>query len=163
MGVSFMRDRIVPRPLRGEPHGTQGTMRVTLVAGTGLVDADVITKSDPYAIADLGLQRQRTQTVMNNNDPQWNEVLYLGVNDEHLGLDLELSVWDEDEKALQGTDDFLGRLLIPVSRVKQAVGEIELTEVLKDVPKGTITVKLELIPAETISSSLPPPAPAQPA
>merc|ERR1712087_292644 len=83
--VSFMRDHIIPKPADGETLGTVGTLRITFIQGLDLRNADILSKSDPYGVIQLGLQRQRTGIIMNNNDPEWKEMLSVAVNEEHLG------------------------------------------------------------------------------
>jgi len=144
--VRFVRDNLVLAPRDGGSLGTHGTLRVTIISGHGLVNADVMNLSDPYVYATLGLQRLRTPTVKNNLDPEWHCVLSLAVDEAHLDSSVELSVWDEDNHVLQGQDDFLGRLDIPMSSVVEK-GAFDICGDLQEIAHGKLSARFEFIRA----------------
>ncbi|CAK0875162.1 unnamed protein product [Prorocentrum cordatum] len=159
--VSFVREHVLPKPADGELWGTVGTLRVTFIEAFDLIGADMLNKSDPYGVVQLGFQRQRTRTIQNDNNPKWHEDLYVAVHEEHLRQNIELSVWDCDDKAVQGDDDFLGKLVILVRSVGQTAHALEIVEPLQGVSKGRLSVKLELFSSDRSDVAAPPPMPAQ--
>jgi len=125
--------------------GTLGALRVTFIAGHNLIRADLFGQSDPYGRACLGSQQVRTPTVTNDCNPEWNCDLCLAVDSPHRDLDLELSVWDDDFHVVQGSDDKLGVLYIPMSQVLRD-GKMEFRKTLQDVRHGELSVRLEFSP-----------------
>jgi len=146
--VHFVRERVVSPPSKpSDASGTCGTLRVTFIAGHDLVNADgPLNKSDPYACAELGLQRFCTQAIQNDLNPRWGCTLSLAVDKAHLEQDVRLSVWDEDHvRAVEGGDDLLGRLRVPLGSV-MAKGRLELREKLQEARHGELSVRLEYVP-----------------
>lgn len=129
--------------------GTLGTLRVTVVEAHKLRNADrgFRNVSDPYVEVALGLQRAKTPSVQNCLDPKWNNcVLRLAVDEMHTGSEVELTVWDEDTvRQLQGSDDFLGRLRVPLESIMRH-GPVALHEALQGVDQGMLTAQLEFVP-----------------
>lgn len=65
----------------------QGCLTVTIVKATGLRNAEMIGKSDPYAIAYVRvLFKRKTKTIDNNLNPEWNETFDLNVEDHETQL-----------------------------------------------------------------------------
>mmetsp|Transcript_54658 Transcript_54658/g.127244 ORF Transcript_54658/g.127244 Transcript_54658/m.127244 type:complete len:236 (-) Transcript_54658:77-784(-) len=140
--VRFLRDFVVAKPGANEDQGTLGTLIVQLLCANDLRKADLNGTSDPYVYVSLGMQRHRTHTVPKTCDPEWNCTVLFGLDEVHLESELEFEVWDEDLGALQGSDDLLGRLTVPVSLVIQQ-SPLELRDqVLKDVTQGRLSVRL---------------------
>ena len=52
-------------------EGFQGDLHVELVKARNLVKADIMGKSDPYAVLKFGKQKERTNTIKNTLEPQW--------------------------------------------------------------------------------------------
>ena len=114
-------------PLAGEgsaflqkiPKGYFGYIRVRLIEGRGLVAADTNllgqkTSSDPYCIVSLSRDRTRqsTRVIQSTLNPVWNETLEMPVR---LPVQmLEIDVYDKD---VAGSDDFIGKVYIPVERL----------------------------------------------
>ncbi|KAF9199830.1 hypothetical protein BGZ49_010006 [Haplosporangium sp. Z 27] len=59
-----------------------GIMRVQMFAGRHIRNVDIGNDSDPYVVitGDRGISRGRTKTIMNNLNPEWNEIFYVTVN-----------------------------------------------------------------------------------
>jgi len=152
--VRFVRDRVVSIPSGRSTSGTAGALSVVVRAAHGLRVADVAGLSDPYVHVTLGLQRRTTPTVSRSCDPSWSCRLALAVDEAHLRAEVDFSVWDEDVGALQGADDFLGRLRVPMAQVL-AEGCLELCqEPLKEVKQGSLSVRLEFVRAPELFYSL---------
>ena len=52
-------------------EGFEGDLVVHLVKGRNLVKADIMGKSDPYAVLKFGKQKEKTNTIKNTLEPQW--------------------------------------------------------------------------------------------
>ena len=52
-------------------EGFEGDLHVQLVKARHLVKADIMGKSDPYAVLKYGRQKERTNTIKNTLEPQW--------------------------------------------------------------------------------------------
>ncbi|KAI9223540.1 phosphatidylserine decarboxylase-domain-containing protein [Blastocladiella britannica] len=89
------------------------TLRVQIFAARNLLAKDMNGSSDPFVVVELGKQSLKTQIVMKNLNPEWNEEL-----DFELPmpppLSLKLTVWDWDKV---GRNDFLGVAYIPIEEV----------------------------------------------
>merc|ERR1711874_655699 len=49
-----------------------GKAKINLIKAKELIKADMIGKSDPYAILSYGKQKEKTNVVKNTQEPQWN-------------------------------------------------------------------------------------------
>lgn len=79
-----------------------------------------VTLTDVFGLVFSEKSRRRTKTIMNSNEPTWNQTfMYYGVTSEDLqNLLLEITVWDYDR---MGPNEFMGEVsymyLIPLYRV----------------------------------------------
>jgi len=131
--------------------GTLGTLSVRVVAAHHLRRADWMGKSDPYTTVKLGLQQRSTPTVKKCLDPKWDHLLRFAVDKAHVEAlaNIEVSVWDYDSnKTLQGSDDFLGRLSIPLRQVIED-SPLQMRRRLDDVKQGELSLRLEYFPLPT--------------
>lgn len=142
--VEFVRKHMMAEIGDHEP-GTRGILHVTIFSAQGLVKADVFNASDPYVCVDLGLQRLRTPVLKNRHDAEWNCTLSFAVDEAHMESKLEISVWDKDIKALQGADDFLGKIDVEMQRIVEK-SHIEVREQLREVKQGAIHARIEFQP-----------------
>ncbi|KAL2651010.1 hypothetical protein R1flu_019138 [Riccia fluitans] len=91
----------------------QGLLFVTLVKAKQLKNKDLLGKSDPYVMVRVGNSTQKTRTIMNNLNPEWNETLSLPVDDpETESLDLTVYDWDK-----VGSHDKLGMQVIQLKEL----------------------------------------------
>lgn len=148
--VAFLRKSVFTYEEADEAAGTQGRLMVTIVSGHNLVNADgPLGTSDPYATVMLGLNKRRTPTIEKNLNPTWDCTLCVPVNFEHADSEVMIEVWDDDSgcKTVQGGDDFLGRLRIPLEEIIQK-GKVEIDKAkLQDIKQGDITVTFEFVKA----------------
>lgn len=144
--VRFMRDAVM-RPVPQEyDMGTKGLLRLSIYSAHDLIAADWIGTSDPYVRATLGMLSRSTEVIKRNCNPVWNTTLFLPVDDFHLAQDVELVVWDEDlNLAIRGSDDFLGKLLVPMSLLMSGPQEFSRAPLL-EVARGSLTVRLAFEP-----------------
>jgi hypothetical protein len=150
--VHFIRENVVglPADTTMDGLGTLGSLIVTIVSAKDLVNMDALSKSDPYATVSLGLLRLSTPVVKDNLNPTWNCTLTLPVDRGHENMEITLDVWDEDtHRKLQGRDDHLGRISLPLRRVKEAPeGKIDLNEALQGQKSGSLVATLQWKPKE---------------
>lgn len=135
----FLRDRVVA-DCGGV--GQMGRLKIEIHSARSLFAGDWGVSSDPYVAVTLGLLTARTATVRRDLNPTWNCTLSLPVNGAHFDRDIVLSVWDEDMEAVAGSDDFLGEVAVPVTKV---LGDkaVELHDVpLTKIGKGTLSAKI---------------------
>ncbi|CAB3988741.1 myotubularin-related 2-like isoform X3 [Paramuricea clavata] len=103
---------------------------VGVIAGRNLISMDVGGKSDPYCIISVGEEEAKTLVQYNTVDPQWNASfsfsLYNGPHFKSSGSDgvedsdadqciihyVVVDIWDKDTL---NRDDFMGRVMVPVS------------------------------------------------
>lgn len=57
---------------------TGSTLRVTIIEGRQLKDADIVGQNDAFVEVYLDKKyKQRTKTIQNSNNPVWNETFTL--------------------------------------------------------------------------------------
>lgn len=68
-----------------------------------------VTMTDMFGLVFSEKSRRRTKTIMNSNEPTWNQTfMYYGVTSEDLqNLLLEITVWDYDR---MGPNEFMGEV-----------------------------------------------------
>ena len=54
------------------------TVTVTVVSASGLVQMDLLSKSDPYAVVKLDEETRKTATVKNDHNPKFDETFTFG-------------------------------------------------------------------------------------
>ncbi|CAK0878779.1 unnamed protein product [Prorocentrum cordatum] len=118
---------VVERSLEG---GALTPVDVTVVGASGLKNADLFGKSDPYCLVELEsskkgkkISKRKTKTVANDLDPVWNSTFtFFAYSD---GDCLVFTIFDEDIKGLTG--DFLGRACVSADQVRSGFdGELPL-------------------------------------
>ncbi|XP_074587246.1 C2 and GRAM domain-containing protein At1g03370-like isoform X1 [Curcuma longa] len=85
---------------------------VHVIEARNLQAMDLNGLSDPYVKLQLGKHRAKTKVVKKNLNPFWDEEFNFRVGD--LSEELIVSVLDEDKYF---TDDFLGQVKVPLSKV----------------------------------------------
>jgi hypothetical protein len=85
-------------------------LAVNLVKARNLIKSDILGKSDPYALLKFGNQKERTDTIKNTLEPQWDHHAEFQVPDG--GADkILVEVFDADKL---GKDKSLGKAEIDV-------------------------------------------------
>jgi Ca2+-dependent lipid-binding protein len=83
-----------------------GIVCVTAKRAANVPSADLLSKSDAYMRLHIkGPTKCKTEVLMNDNDPEWNESLYLLVDDVN-ARKLTLQIMDDDGDL--GSDDVIG-------------------------------------------------------
>ncbi|KAI8344503.1 C2 domain-containing protein [Chlamydoabsidia padenii] len=118
-----------------------GVLALTIHSGTGLKSSDFLGSLDPYLTIHVGSEKSNelghTKCIEDNNNPQWNETifvllngptdnLYLSVKDRNVGRkDAEVGIASIDLKELAETDNFLDGLSLTVLNGGKPAGEIK--------------------------------------
>lgn len=140
--VRFVREKVVVLTRGQDDYGNRGKLRVRIISAQGLRAADWIGTSDPYVRVTLGLLCRQTPIVKRNCNPKWEVTIDMPVNEEHLSQSLEFAVWDKDEtRSLRGTDDFLGRLVVPMQSVLGGPCDLPNAS-LQDTKQGQLSVHI---------------------
>ena len=89
-------------------------LQFTIKSGSELSNMDWCEKGDPYVRVEIGTQVYKTKVVKNENNPVWNESLYLFVDtDTQKDYRLVLSVLDKDLRK----DDRVGTGYLPIREI----------------------------------------------
>ncbi|KAG6546961.1 hypothetical protein Mapa_011577 [Marchantia paleacea] len=129
----------------------QGMLYVTVIKAKDLKKKDFLGKSDPYVTLTVGDSTQKTQIIMNNLNPEWNETFSLVVDDpETESLDITVYDWDK-----VGTHDKLGMLVIPLRTLvpeqlhpftKKLLKNLDPNDGANKKNRGEITIELTYKP-----------------
>jgi len=112
-----------------------GVLRVTVVRAENVPRTDILSKSDPFVkmfTKKHGLQAQTT-TMMNDEDPVWEETFYVPVDDVDL-RHLKVIVYDHDSDPLS-SDEKLGAAEVRIDKIKDATADGSETELWLDFPE----------------------------
>jgi hypothetical protein len=93
-------------------------LKVTIAHALNLPNADIATKSDPYATVEIATKpetKQKTRVVYDDLSPQWRQSFVL--EDYAVGDSLSFAVWDHDSCSL---DDVLGRATLKSAAICQS-------------------------------------------
>eukprot|EP00931_Biecheleriopsis_adriatica_P019967 TRINITY_DN13465_c0_g1_i1.p1 TRINITY_DN13465_c0_g1~~TRINITY_DN13465_c0_g1_i1.p1 ORF type:complete len:1234 (+),score=274.20 TRINITY_DN13465_c0_g1_i1:132-3833(+) len=89
-------------------------IRVTMVSASGLRNADMGGKSDPYCTCEIAQrtrpQKVQTKTINDTLDPVWND--RRDISDYLPGEALRFAVWDSDPGKSAINDDLLGQVIV---------------------------------------------------
>ncbi len=117
----------------------QGSLKIKVVKAVMEKDADFFSKMDPYAIVNVGRQRQKTKVASKMGKKQvWNQDFVFKITGE---TEIKISMYDEDMM----TDDFLGSLVIPLKQFENGQPVDREFQVLdkKNHHAGMITLRIE--------------------
>ena len=87
-----------------------GTVKVIVEKAKNLMKADLIGKSDPYALVACGDDKSKSKTIKNNQNPEWNHEAIFAVDD-NSPANINIKVFDADKI---GSDKCLGSVDIPL-------------------------------------------------
>ena len=125
---------------RFEPRYRSGVLGVTVVNARNLDDADMDSESDPYVVLTVdGMQRKKTTTVKDNNNPDWSEPFNFNVQYPRRSV-LRAEVYDWDRWT---THDALGWVEIAVVDVPASDASLVREYPLSGTKRGgTLTLSL---------------------
>jgi hypothetical protein len=127
----MMREVLLSRQYR------DGLLTITVCGARGLLGADAAGLSDPYVIVKQlarspikrrvrkTIHEERSATIQQSIDPEWNFVTHLQFGASTLGLDI--TVWDWDRSS---ADDKLGSTFLTVEYLQQFREETEVVHAL---------------------------------
>jgi len=103
----------------------EGKMVRLKFSGRGLADLDFWTKSDPFLTLsrpnrrkDGQVQIRKTETIMNNLNPDW-KLLYVSLSelcDNDFNMTLKIDVWDEDKSS---RNDLIGSVQVTLGMLQK--------------------------------------------
>jgi Ca2+-dependent lipid-binding protein len=96
----------------------EGIVLVDLIKARNLVKADIIGKSDPYAVLKFGKQKDQTSVVKNTLEPQWDHHTEFQYPDDDAGKVL-IEVFDADK---HGKDKTLGSVEVDLLDITNSEG-----------------------------------------
>jgi len=98
-------------------------LRVGLIRAQHLPKKDLIGSADPYVIFDVdGKEQQKSKTIRNALDPEWNEEVVFLVTE--ATQELLLSVW---HCAYGNSDDLIGQVRFKLADLKSLPSKAEIT------------------------------------
>merc|ERR1711872_638068 len=98
-------------------------------------------KADPYVTLSMGKQTDKSATVKNSHNPEWNHKAAFDV-DETTPHEINISVFDEDV----GKDDSLGNAVLDISSIQEKSQLINQWIPLSNCKSGKILVSAEFVP-----------------
>ena len=118
LDVSIMDDYGEMKPLWKDDTGIHdpedgGIMAIKLIKAKELVKADLIGKSDPYAVIRHGAQKYTTKVVKNSLEPEWNYEAQVTIPDQG-DKTITIELFDKDKL---GKDKSLGTVSFDTSQV----------------------------------------------
>ena len=102
----------------GDDDLPSGVAKINLIKAADLIKADIIGKSDPFAVLTHGVQKDKTKTVKNSQDPVWNHVSEFKTPDNN-SRTFDIEVFDSDKI---GKDKSLGKLSLDILDVLELDG-----------------------------------------
>ncbi len=103
----------------GQLADFEGKLHVDLIKAKNLVKADLMGKSDPYAVLKFGKQKEKTNTIKNTLEPQWDFSTDFKVPDGNSDT-LLVEVFDSDKL---GKDKSLGKVEINLLDLQDTEGK----------------------------------------
>ena len=97
----------------------EGTAVISVVKAKGLDKADIMGKSDPYAVLVYGKQQQKSSVIKNTLEPVWDFTAEFKIPDED-NETIKLEIFDSDKI---GKDKSLGTLNLPLVDVLAMDGQ----------------------------------------
>jgi len=128
-----------------------GNVHLELTQAKNLVKADMIGKSDPYAVVSYGDENLRTKTVKNNLNPQWDFAADIPV-DPNGPRNIKIDLFDDDKL---GKDKPLGSADIDIPALINNATLKDSWIPLAGVKSGHIQVSADFVPYDENSSRKP--------
>ena len=128
-----------------------GNVHLEITQAKNLVKADMIGKSDPYAVISYGDESMRTDTVKNNLNPEWNFEADIPV-DPNGPRNIQIDLFDDDKL---GKDKPLGSADIDIPALVNNAALRDSWIPLSGVKSGQIQVSADFVPYDETSSRKP--------
>ena len=121
-----------------------GLIHLNIVQAKDLIKADMIGKSDPYAVVTYGDEQIKTNTVKNNLNPHWNFEADIPYNPNYSDT-LKIEIFDDDKL---GKNKPLGSTILDIPSLANNDPLDEVWIPLSDVKSGQIQVSAEYVPSD---------------
>merc|ERR1712110_1242091 len=128
-----------------------GSINLTLHKARKLEKKGAFGKADPYTILSVGKEKFKTETVKNNQNPEWQYPIKFDLTKD-TKEEITVEVFDEDI----GKDDRLGDTIIPLREIIQQRNIVNKWIPLKNCKSGEVLFSAEYV--ELDSKPLPEPA-----
>ena len=128
-----------------------GSINLTLHKARKLEEKVAFGKADPYTIFSVGKEKFKTETVKNNQNPEWQYTIKFDLTKD-TKEEIAVDVFDEDI----GKDDRLGDTKIPLREIIQQRNIVNKWIPLKNCKSGEVFFSAEYV--ELDSKPLPEPA-----
>jgi Ca2+-dependent lipid-binding protein len=119
----------------------QGIVQMTVHKARDLQKKGILGKADPYFIAMHGTKQYRSETIKNNQDPEWEYSMKLDTSKDDLDI-ISLEVFDEDF----GKDDSLGIMQIDLREIAAAQNVTNRWIALEKCESGQVLISAEYLP-----------------
>jgi hypothetical protein len=111
-----------------------GTLKVTIVQASDLINQDFVGKSDPYVIVKFNDKVARSETIRETLEPFWNFIVNLDIND--VKSEVIIEVFDDD----YGRDNYEGGLTLTVEELLKHADYEPVWYVLSGCKSGQILI-----------------------
>ena len=124
-----------------------GLIHLNIVQAKDLIKADMIGKSDPYAVVTYGDEQIKTNTVKNNLNPQWNFEADIPYNPNYSDT-LKIEVFDDDKI---GKNKPLGSTILDIPSLANQDPLDGVWIPLDGVKSGQLQVSAEYVPTDVMN------------
>ena len=128
-------------PSGGQSDLPNGKLKIKVIKAKELIKADLIGKSDPYAVIKYGQQHFKTETVKNSLEPKWDYELEMNVPESHY-TEVSFQVFDADKL---GKDKSLGTVNVSLVELAGLEGSGGRWYPLSGVKSGQILLSAEFL------------------
>eukprot|EP00092_Neocalanus_flemingeri_P016852 GFUD01018229.1.p1 GENE.GFUD01018229.1~~GFUD01018229.1.p1 ORF type:complete len:2467 (-),score=607.35 GFUD01018229.1:626-7075(-) len=134
-------------PIQRKPSDNNlvpGNIHLNIVQAKDLIKADMIGKSDPFAVVTYGNEQITTHTVKNNQNPEWNFEADIPYNPNYSDT-LRIDIFDDDKS---GKNKLLGSSTIDIPNLANNEPLDNVWIPLSGVKSGQLQVSADFVPAE---------------
>merc|ERR1712173_198712 len=117
-----------------------GSMKLTLHKARKLEKKGAFGKADPYTVLTVGKEKFKTETVKNDQNPEWNYTIKFDLTKD-TKEEITVEVFDDDI----GKDDRLGDTKIPVRQIIQQRNIVNNWIPLKNCKSGEVLFSAEYV------------------
>merc|ERR1711981_381710 len=121
----------------------EGSIQLTVKKARNLEKKGMLGKADPYAKISLGKQTSKSQTIDNNQNPEWNYDVILDILKDS-PEEITVEVFDKD---IVGKDDKLGLAKLNIPQLVAAKTMVNEWIKLEQCKSGEVLISAEYIPS----------------
>merc|ERR1712025_804944 len=116
-----------------------GKTNMTLLKAKELRKKDIFSKSDPYAVISVGSQRQKTKTIKNTHEPEWNHDIHIEEKSQ-AGTEVKIHIFNKKSLA---KDDSLGYIIFNTKELFRQPNLINRWIKLEGTKSGQVLLEAE--------------------